>query len=711
MKSPTARHDRYWLLDSVAGWQKESLDHLHLTPTDGNLVLDSLPGTASLLLDAATQNLAFKRPTAISSDSFGNVFVADAALSVVKCIDFQRGSVESLPTIGGKGSAPREFSEPSGVATMPSGAVVISDTGNHHIKMFSAAAFALLGDWGASDSLLQPGPGEAPNAFNRPWAVAADEHGAIYVVDRGNRRIKKRSASGDWQIEIDARVLKNPTRLAVGPGDQIAVVDIGSDTVLVTLSGIWRPLQALGKPRSVAFDVEGKIYVGDRDGLIQVFVPDTQEESGYRNVGAGVTGLDGEIVDLIWNPSHGLIAIIHESLDSHCWRLWKINPAGSPVKTGTFTTQTLDSKIIPCQWHRVVLDADVPEGTTIQIESSTAARSSSEMEAIESSQWTVCLRSRDPNPDCLVQSGPGRFLRLRLTFSSNGLKSPELRSLKVFYPRTSYLQYLPAVYQEDEESRLFLERFLSIFQTDFDRLDHQIDRLWQLFNPSSARSEHLRWLAAWFALVLNPDWPESKLRSMIKSAFHSHRIRGTVAGLKQAIEDYAGVEANIIEHFQLRRWPRLSQAGTSQGDVRLWGRDFYQSLQLGCFSNIGSFRLVSSPEPDAEVLTWGAHQFTVCFLANPNNFEDVWRQVDRVVEREKPAYTRATIYPVFPRFRIGLQATLGIDTVVGGFSALVLNRVASLGYDSILGGSKEEEKFRVSGLTLRPAVGRSSRLS
>ena len=711
MRSPTTRHDRYWLLDSVAGWREGSRDHLHYTVPDGNLVLDSLPGTASLLLDAATQTSEFRRPSALASDRFGNVLVADAATSVVKRIDFQRGSVEILPTLGGKGNAPREFSEPFGVAAMPSGDVVVSDTGNHHLKMFSAASYALLGDWGVNDSLRRPQSGEAPDAFNRPWAVAADEYATIYVVDRGNRRIKKLSAGGDWQIDSASGALKSPTRLAVGPDGRIAVVDVGSDTVVVTVSGIWQSLALLGQPRSVAFDVEGRIYVGDRGGLIHVFVPDTRAESGYRNVGVGVTGLDGEIVDLVWHSSHGLIAIIHENLAGHRWRLWKINPAGAPVKTGTFTTGALDSKSIQCQWHRVLLDADVPAGTSIQIESSTAPGPFSDAVGKDASQWTLCVRSGDPNPDCLVQSGPGRYLRLRLTFSSSGLQSPELRSLKVFYPRSSYLQYLPGVYQEDEESRWFLERFLSIFQTDFDRLDDQIDRLWQLFNPGSTRSEHLRWLAAWFALVLNPDWPESKLRSMVKSAFQTYRMRGTVAGLKQVIQDYAGVEANIVEHFKLRRWPLLSHAASSQGDTRLWGPGFYKRLQLDSFSNIGSFRLVSGPDPEIDALTWGAHQFTVCYLANPDDFENVQQQVHQVVEREKPAHTRATIYPVFPRFRIGVQATLGIDTVVGGFNALVLNRVASLGYDSILGASKEEMKFRELGLTPRPAVGLSSRLS
>jgi phage tail-like protein len=289
--------------------------------------------------------------------------------------------------------------------------------------------------------------------------------------------------------------------------------------------------------------------------------------------------------------------------------------------------------------------------------------------------------------------------------------SPELRSLKVFYPRQSYLQYLPAVYQEDEESRSFLERFLSIFQSQFDEIDHRIDRFWQLFNPDSIPEKDLNWLAAWFALVVNPDWKKSKLRSMIKKAFKSYLLRGTVEGLRQAIQDYVGVEASVVEHFRLRRLPLLSVARSVQGGVRLWSPDFYKRLQLDSYSQIGSFQLTSKPEPRVEALNWGAHQFTVFFLADPYGSDNIEQQINQVVEREKPAHTQHLICPVLPRFRVGVQATVGTDTVVGGISYLVLNRLATLGYDSILACSQEEQKLRGLGLTPRPVVGRSSRLS
>jgi len=713
MNATASVSDRYWYLDQVAGWRIAINRGLELTKPDGNLILDPLPGASSLLLDDKQQAAEFTCPSALTSDGCGNAFVLDAALNLVKRIDLARGSVATLRAIGGKGTAPRQLWEPRGVAVLSSGAVIVSDTGNHHIKIFSPAGYALLQDWGANDMLRQPVPGQGSKMFRWPWAVAVDARNFVYVVDRGNRRVQKISADGSPVSKIADLALVNPTRLAVGTGEAIAVVDVGTNTVIVITSGIRRTLTGIDKPRSVAFDADGKIYVGDGDGLIHIFVPDTDVSTGYRNAGAGMTAFDGEIVDLAWDSKFGLLAIVAESDNGRRQRLWKIDPAGAPSGTGSFITKTLDSKIPQCQWHRVLLNADVPNGTSIQIDSFTneIQLEDSAVKDPNFDGWKLCVRSGDENPDCLVQSVPGRFLRLRLTLNSNGLDSPELRSLKVFYPRASYLQYLPAVYQEDEDSRSFLERFLSIFQSEFDAIDYRIDRLWQLFNPDSTPEKNLPWLAAWLALVVNPDWAESKLRSMIKNAFQSYLLRGTVAGLEQAVQDYAGVPASVVEHFRFRRLPLLSLTGSLDGGIRLWSPDFYKRLQLDSYSQIGSFQLISQPEPRVEALNWGAHQFTVFFPASPYGSGEVAQQVTAVVEREKPAHTQATICPVLPRFRVGVQATVGTDTVVGGISYLVLNRLSTLGYDSILGCSEEEQRLRKLDLTPHPVVGRSSQLS
>jgi phage tail-like protein len=722
--------DRYWFLDSVAGWRATFLDGLELTSPDGNLVLDALPGSATLLLDPTLQAAEFKCPSALCSDSRGNLLVVDAALNLIKRIDLERGLVRTLPEIGGKGVAPRELCEPRGIAVLPNGAAVVSDTGNHHLKIFSPGVGATLQDWGAYDALGQPRHGTGRKMFRFPWSVAVGGCQSVYVVDRGNRRVQRIRADGVWEGEFSQKEWASPTRLAIGPKGLIAVVDAGANVVTVIGAGFSQELVGVDKPRSVAIDPQARVYVGDADGLLHLFVPDPNTSGSYELAGTGMMGFDGGIIDLVSDNKKGLLAIVAETSNGPQQRLWQINPYGAPVHTGTFISQPLDSKIPNCQWHRVLLNASVPAGTSIQIDSFTAEaplKPASQITDPLLNQWKLCIKAGNQNPDCLVQSGPGRYLWLRLTFNSNGLVSPELRSLKVFYPRVSYLQYLPAVYQEDEKSRPFLERFLSIFQTEFDGFDRKIDRIWQLFNPGSIPAKDLKWLASWLAVVVDPGWSENKLRSMLKNAFQAQCQRGTVAGLVQAIQDYVGVQAVVVEHFQLRQLPILpgdaavngssgdsvvaASAGSRQYGIRLWGSNFYKRLQLGSNSQIGDFQLISDPAPDAETATWDAHQFTVLFLASPYGSGDVERQISQVVEREKPVHTQANICPLLPRFRIGVQSTIGTDSVVGGISYLVLNQLATLGYDSILGCSKEELQLRQDGIAPHPRVGLSSQLS
>jgi phage tail-like protein len=713
MKSSANSQSRYWFLDSVAGWRQASLEGLEPTSPEGDLVLDALPGSASLLLDATQQAAEFKCPTALCSDGHGTLFVVDAALNLVKRIDLARSTVTTLPAIGGKGSSPRELFEPRGIAILPNGSIVLSDTRNHHVKIFSSAAYALLQDWGANNAFGQPEQGTGRKMFHFPWSVAAGDCDSVYIVDRGNRRIQKIRPDGTWQNQFSRPEWISPTRLALGPNGLMAIVDTGTNLVTVIAPGIYQSFSNIESPQSVAIDSDSHVYVGDSEGLMHLFVPDPNVPNQYTLAGAGMTGFDGAIVDLAWDSTYGLLAIVAESSNGRQQRLWKINPNGAPVRTGTYITQALDSNISNCQWHRVLLNASVPDGTSIQIDSFTSEIQSNPISPITGlavNQWQLCVKAGYDNPDCLVQSGPGRYLWLRLTFNSNGLQSPELRSLKVFYPRVSYLQYLPAVYQEDETSRPFLERFLSIFQSEFDYLDYRIDRIWQLFNPGSIPAKDLNWLASWLGVVVNPAWSQSKLRSMIKNAFQAQCTGGTVAGLKQAIQDYVGVQTVIVEHFQLRQWTVLS-AGASLGGSRLWSQSFYKRLQLASNSQIGNFQLVSDPTPDVEPMNWDAHQFTVLYPASPYGSGDVERQITELVEREKPAHTQASICPLLPRFRIGVQSTIGTDSVVGGISHLALNRLAILGYDSVLGCSPAERKLRELGLTPRPVVGRSSLLS
>ena len=764
----TTNSEQYRILDPVVGWQDAFRKGLTLHRPDGSFTLEPLPGDAKLLLDPVKEK-EFRCPAALAPEPWGSLLVLDAALHRVKRVHFRNltaeqmlspgmeelslgATVETLPALGREGSQPRWFREPRGVALLPSGAIVVADTGNHRVQVFSRPPYALLQVWGAGDPLGRPTPGKGRKQFRHPWAVAADECGTVYIVDRGNHRIQKIASDGAWLGELGECFLVDPTRLALGPEGLIGVVDRGQKSVLLFSPERSLPLivSNLGEPCSIAFDNEGRVYVGDAIGRIYVLESDPAASGHYLTVGAGVTGVAGEIVDLAWDRTNGLLAIIHESYNGCRQRTWRIDPAAAFATEGILFTKALDSGIERCQWHRTAFKATVPAGTSLRVDSYTTEELNPAIDVTDAEfkEWKLCTLTGDVDPDCLVQSGPGRYLSLRLTFRSSGSQSPSLHSIKIFFPRLSYLQYLPAVFQEDEGSRLFLERFLSIFQTEFDDLDRRIDLLWQLFDPDSdtaqvmrhidrdslfeqqpsmaTEDQRLRWLAGWLALVINPEWSEAKLREMLGKAYDDYCWRGTVGGLERAVQDYTGVWAKVIEHFRLRHWPvlasirdegekpsawpALSVAAPLDGSVRLWSRDFYQRLQLTSYSQLGYFRLTGVPEPVIEPLDWASYKFTVFFPADPYHVEQIQRQVAAVVEREKPAHTDATLCPVYPRMRVGVQATLGVDSVVGEISYLVLNRLATLNYDTILACSVAEQQIRNLGSSSRPRVGVSMRL-
>jgi phage tail-like protein len=754
----------YWLLDSVIGWQGDKASQQSLIVeygAEGDLRLQSLPGTAQLLLNGSPGGM--ECPAACGVDECERLFVLDAARNRLWRVRTDTGEAKHVREIGGKGGDARRFDTPRGFALLPGGGVAVCDTNNHRVQVFSGPPYALVQLWGADENQ----PGRGPLEFHYPWGVAYGPDGFLYIADRGNGRIQRVKPDGSQWSEIGVGAHASPTQIAVSPQGYVAVCDAAAPTqVTVFLPGTWTAQfltaamdsrlarqEACPAPSasasaaanvsflSVAFDPSGDLYAGTSKGLVFEWTPGT---NCFSSAGAGVSGLDSAITALAWLGNGNLIASIDEQDVTPLQRLWTIPTAGAFVSCGCYACVPLDSRIENCVWHRIQVEGTVPAATSLRIETFTSPDPTA-----TSAPWQTALLSppsiptaqvqallgqptaaQTPSgaykdPDGLVQSGPGRFLWLRITMISNGTASPEMHAIKIYFPRQSYLQYLPANFQDDDQSRNFLDRFLPVFQTSFDAFDRRIDNLWRLFDPLSTPEGWYNWLAAWIALPIDPDWTWAKKRQMLDGAPAQYQLRGTVTGLQQAILDYAGVQGNILEHFKLRRWPmilspaaqRSSTAGSmNQYDARLcaatplWSRAFAARLQVGKYSAIGSFELTGSGSPAADPFTWGASQFTVFFAADPYNPQTTATKVQQAVEREKPAHTKAYYVPVYPRMRVGVQASVGVDSYLSRITYAVLNRVGTLGYDAVLGESPAQKQVAELGSSVPPITGLNTRL-
>ena len=98
----------------------------------------------------------------------------------------------------------------------------------------------------------------------------------------------------------------------------------------------------------------------------------------------------------------------------------------------------------------------------------------------------------------------------------------------------------------------------------------------------------------------------------------------------------------------------------------LWGPDLVGRFRLGESSRLDEGRLLPRGDTDIDVFAHHAHRFRVVLpesLVADAASEAVLR---RVIESEKPAHTAYELDLVGPRFRVGVQSTVGVDTIVGG---------------------------------------------
>ena len=118
---------------------------------------------------------------------------------------------------------------------------------------------------------------------------------------------------------------------------------------------------------------------------------------------------------------------------------------------------------------------------------------------------------------------------------------------------SGYVNYLPAVFQQDPFIGRFLLAFEAILSGSEDAkqpgLEETIGRMAEAFDPQTTREEFLPWLAGWVALSLRADWDAPTKRRFIEQIVPLYRLRGTQAGLEQLLRLYTQENVTIYDAF------------------------------------------------------------------------------------------------------------------------------------------------------------------
>jgi phage tail-like protein len=284
----------------------------------------------------------------------------------------------------------------------------------------------------------------------------------------------------------------------------------------------------------------------------------------------------------------------------------------------------------------------------------------------------------DPR-DVLVDA-TGRYLWVELELVGSEYVSPRVRELRAYFPRDSYLRYLPALYRADDRSAAFLERFLSLPESDYESIDANVDTVSRYLDRDGVPAESLSWLGRWIGLKTDETWPESVKRAFLAEAPALFRGRGTPGGLVATLRLY--LDANAEAESVAALAPEDDEAGEERGGsppedvaadlsrvVALWEHADLDPLAEGSAVRASYRRLLNSPVG-----------FVV--LVGPGVTDDELAALGRLVDAETPVHAAGRVVRLTPWVRLGGHSYLGYNTSLAT-REFVLDRSA-LGVDSMV---------------------------
>ena len=646
--------------------------------TDRTLQLQSLPLVAGELPAALA---ALAAPTISSGVAVAgrDVYFTDLSSHRLWVVEWCEGTERPAQCLG-----PGQLQTPRGLLyDSQRDALLVADSGNARVQLLARAELRLSESW------------DAGGAFVEPVSLAADDEGNVYVADTGAHAVQKLDRFGQVEDAFAATVAAYgdvvPAEVAVGrtkETEHVYVLDAATGHIHVfdTSGGrIDEWLPGIDAPMGLAI-VGSHLYLGDNDARRLVMFTLDGERIG---VAYGYAGPVGAVVG-----DGGAALLVHSGGSLPPVRLSVTGGFGTRgvLWGGPFANPALQTN----PRHRVRARLRT-EGANAHFQLHVA------LQPAGGAQPPVAPRAADPFADDRWQPVasdaaetlvPGEFgdqIWLGLTFAGDGRSSPSLEQIRVDFAYETLLQYLPALYSRDPDSSELLARWLTLFESGLDFTQGGIDRLPLLFDAVAAPAEWLPWLATWLALDLPDSWDADRRRCEIDAAFERDGQRGTVDGLRAAIESEAGVPALIEEPIVQTGWWSLAaeDADPSQAKLSVLGFGTVlaaveaQGAVVGATAVLDGSFLSPQDEYARALFAEIAHRFTVRLYRGRTYSDEAAATVRTVLERERPAHTAYHVCIVEPRMRVGLQARVGVDAIVagppepkiiddGGKSALVL---------------------------------------
>jgi phage tail-like protein len=516
--------------------------------------------------------------------------------------------------------------------------------------------------------------------------MALDSSQNLYVLDTNKQQVLKIDKTGNLSVMTLSAELEDAVNICTDQEGYLYVLERSQKQAFVlkfdSEGNQESPTSLVAtkiiKPSGLAVDGQGSIFVGDQASSGTPYQIDTSGKAspvGY--VGATYRLLLSKKGDLyiLGEKEIAFLKLVERFIDK-----------------GTYITRKFDSAEPEMQWHKVVVDAEIPENTRMNVYYYISDAENLPDEPV----WSDPIVNFS---DALILSSQGEYIWFKIELISDDLHttSPQIKSLKVYFPRLSYLRYLPATYQEDKTGRDFMERFLSLFETLFSNHEEAIGLVTRYIDSEATPYAFLPWLSSWLAIAYDENWAEEKIRELIKRAPQLYKMRGTRKGIEEIIGLFTGEEPIIVENFHLSRqegkkviynlWQKAQQGDNSLllGDTPdLRNEDVIKISD----ENNNEFAVISYIEGNIlhlrgkivsdynvgatvekariEEVLYGDCPYSFCVLLKPSQVrsQNEYNAVSRIISQEKPAHTIGGLRVLQPWIYLDMHTYLGINTML-----------------------------------------------
>lgn len=245
----------------------------------------------------------------------------------------------------------------------------------------------------------------------------------------------------------------------------------------------------------------------------------------------------------------------------------------------------------------------------------------------------------------------GRYLYVKVELVATSGQCPVLSQVRARVDGDHMLDYLPAVYQRNDEGG-FLYRYLSLYDAVVKDLEERIEHFDENLDPDKAQGELLQYLAGWVG-VDGEGMDDETLRSVMRTAVTDYERAQTPESIKRLTQRLTGARPILVEHFQVE--PMQKSGADTALYLRLFGREenrFHLLLPEKCFA---------SQEAAQEVLS------------------RIMQQVPANVEAEM-VLLKDSVY-------LDRHTYLGVNSVISGHTDAAIDRKAAIEYDTVIGGT------------------------